>query len=123
MPSRVQIGTGRGVPPAPDAEDRHPKPIEGQLQRVAARDGAAADAGTCRVLELDVQRQRVDAAFVEQRQYTEFAFSRLEAKMDAGFGRVGRVERKLDQFIDVQLQANQLVERRLTALEQQPGRT
>lgn len=75
----------------------------------------------------------VDVALLEQRQYTEFAFSRLEAKMDAGFARFDerfdrsdnrfdRLERKLDQFIDVQLQANQLVERRLTALEQQPGR-
>jgi hypothetical protein len=42
----------------------------------------------------------VDAAFVEQRQYTEFANSRLEAKMDAGFGRVERIERKLDLLID-----------------------
>jgi hypothetical protein len=35
--------------------------------------------------------------------------------MDAGFG---RLERKLDQFIEVQLHTNQLVERRLLALEQ-----
>lgn len=32
-------------------------------------------------------------------------------------GRMGRVERKLDQFIDVQSAANLLVERRLNALE------
>ena len=41
------------------------------------------------------------AGFVEQREYTEFSHARLEAKMDAGFARVDRIERKLDQFIDV----------------------
>ena len=69
--------------------------------------------------QVDRRFDHVDAAIIEQRQYTEFAYSRLEAKMDAGFGRFGRVERKLDQFIDVQLQTNQLVDRRLRALEEQ----
>jgi len=52
------------------------------------------------------------AGFVEQREYTEFSHARLEAKMDAGytrlevkmdagFARVDRIERKLDQFIDI----------------------
>jgi len=92
--------------------------------------------------EVNRRFDQVDAAIVEQREYTEFAYSRLEAKMeagfsrlegkidaesgrldakmDAGFGHVGRIERKLDQFIDVQLQANQLMDRRLRALEEQP---
>ena len=83
--------------------------------------------------------QAVDEAFREQREYTEFGFARLEqrleARMDAGFARVderfasvdgslavlgaglARVERKLDQFIDVQTRTNELVERRLQALE------
>ena len=34
--------------------------------------------------------EQVDAAFVEQRQYTEFAFQRLESTMDARFSRLGR---------------------------------
>jgi hypothetical protein len=68
---------------------------------------------------IDRRFDQVDAALVEQRQYTEFAYARLEAKMDAGFGEVGRIARKLDQFIDVQLQTNQLVDRRLRTLEQQ----
>ena len=83
---------------------------------------------------VDERFDAVDVALIEQRQYTEFAFSSLEAKMDAGFARFDerfarsderfdRMERKLDQFIDVQLQTNQLVDRRLTALEKQPGRT
>ena len=67
---------------------------------------------------VDRRFDAVDAALLEQRQYTEFGYARLEAKMDAGFARFERVERKLDQFIDVQLQTNQLVERRLNALEQ-----
>ena len=53
------------------------------------------------------------AGFVEQREYTEFSHARLEAKMDMGFASVERLERKLGQFIDVQLQTNALVERRL----------
>ena len=72
--------------------------------------------------------QAVDDALREQREYTEFAFSRLEQRMDAGFARIddhfskidaglARVERKLDQFIDVQIRTNDLVERRLRALE------
>jgi hypothetical protein len=52
----------------------------------------------------------VDVALVEQRQYTEFAFERLDGRFD-------RLERKLDQFIDTQSTANRLMERRLTALE------
>ncbi len=54
--------------------------------------------------------------------------ARLDATMDAGFanvdarftsmdGRFSRLERKLDQFIDTQSKANELVERRLQALE------
>ena len=50
---------------------------------------------------VDARFDQVDAAILEQRQYTEFAYSRLEAKMDAwlsrfegkmdaGFGRLGR---------------------------------
>jgi outer membrane murein-binding lipoprotein Lpp len=65
--------------------------------------------------KMDQRFNAVDAALLEQRQYTEFAYGRLEAKMDAGFS---RLERKLDQFIEVQLHANQLVDRRLLALEQ-----
>jgi len=77
----------------------------------------------------------VEEALREQREYTEFCFVRLEQRMDAGFSRIderfgeiddrfgrmeaglARVERKLDQFIDVQSRTNELVERRLLALE------
>ena len=70
---------------------------------------------------VDERFDQVDTALVEQRLYTEFASERLDAKMDAGFanmdGRFSRLERKLDQFIDTQSTANELVERRLQALE------
>ena len=68
--------------------------------------------------QVDRRFDQIDAAIIEQRQYTEFAYSRLENRMDVGFG---RIERKLDQFIDVQLHTNQLVDRRLRALEQRQG--
>ena len=62
----------------------------------------------------------VDAAVAEQRQYTEWAYSRLEARietLDASMTTgLARLERKLDQFIDAQSKANDLVERRLQRL-------
>ena len=55
--------------------------------------------------EVDRRFEQVDAAFVEQRQYTEFAYQRLDTRMDAGFsrleGHIVRVERKVDQLIDM----------------------
>ena len=63
---------------------------------------------------LDERFDAVDVALIEQRQYTEFAFDRLDSRFD-------RLERKLDQFIDVQSRTNALVERRLTALEPRPA--
>ena len=54
-------------------------------------------------VSVDRRFDAVDAAFVEQRQYTEFAFEKLgamfgklETKMDARFD---RLERTLGQFI------------------------
>jgi hypothetical protein len=62
--------------------------------------------------KLDALTQSVDAAFVEQREYTELAFGRLAAEMRIGFGQVdarfNRLERKLDQFIDTQSRGNAL---------------
>ena len=63
---------------------------------------------------VDARFAQVDVAFLEQRQYTEFAFDRLRTEMQDGFE---RLERKLDQFIDVQMRTNILAERRLTLLE------
>lgn len=88
---------------------------------------------------VDDRFNAVDVAMIEQRQYTEFAFDRLAGEVRNGFeavngrldgvngrfdgvdGRFNRLERKLDQFIDTQSHANELVERRLTALEPRSG--
>jgi len=88
---------------------------------------------------VDARFDQVDAAIAEQRQYTEFAYDRLNSKMDAGFariderfgridgrfaqmdGRFARLERKLDQFIDTQSKTNELVERRLHLWEPPPS--
>ncbi len=79
--------------------------------------------------EVDRRFDEVTTAIVEQRQYTEFAFERLQEMMQDGFKTLtatvdrglGRLERKIDQLIDVQFQTNALVERRLTALESPEG--
>ena len=81
---------------------------------------------------VDQRFDDVTASLVDQRQYTEFAFDRLASEMRAGFKgvdirfngieiRFNRLERKLDQFIDTQSKANELVERRLQSLETEPG--
>ena len=67
-----------------------------------------------RFRQVDKRFDQVDAALQEQRRYTEFSYGRLDAKMDAGFA---RLERKVDQLIDTQSKTNELVERRLQALE------
>jgi hypothetical protein len=59
---------------------------------------------------VDRRFDEVSEHFVEQRQYTEFAFERLDQKMTVRFDRLEgtmtarfeRLERKLDQFIDGQ---------------------
>ena len=81
---------------------------------------------------VDERFDAVDVALIEQRQYTEFAFDRLADEVRTGFegvngrldgadGRFNRLERKLNQFIDTQSRANELVERRLIALEPRSG--
>ena len=78
---------------------------------------------------VDRRFDQVDAAMVEQRAYTEFAYETLDSRMSTGFatldrkmqagfatldrktevgfarvdGRVARLERKIDQIIDLQI--------------------
>ena len=67
-------------------------------------------------LSIDKRFDEVTAAFVEQRQYTEFAFTRLEKRMTEGFAtmetrflgvdnRLERLERKLDRALDLRRRA------------------
>ena len=86
-----------------------------------------ADDLTVRVLALETKMEEistslnqrfsdVDAAFLEQRQFTEFVYerldekiTRLDEKVDAGFARLARkmeagftrLERRLDQMLDL----------------------
>jgi len=88
--------------------------------------GASVDA---RFEQLDRRFDDLDAALLEQRAYTGFAYEKLDAKMDGGFsrldqkmdagfssldqkmdagftqvdGRFARLERKIDQIIDLHL--------------------
>jgi hypothetical protein len=50
--------------------------------------------------DIDRRLEEVNQHFVEQRQYTEFAYGRLERRMAAGFG---RIEAKLDHVISSNL--------------------
>lgn len=112
--------------------------LEGRLVRVEDK----IDGITASIAKLSASIDRgfhgVDEAIDDQRKFVEFSFTRLEtkvdagftrvdanavrlekkldegfARMDTGFGRVGRIERKLDQFIDAQVKTNKLVGRRL----------
>jgi hypothetical protein len=80
-----------------------PQTVEQKLDALSASVDKRFDA-------VDKQFETVTVAIVEQRQYTEFAFGRVETRLD-------RIERKLDQFIDTQTKTNELVERRLTRFE------
>src|SRR3954467_13036856 len=80
---------------------------------------------------VDERFNAVDVALIEQRQYPELAFDRIETRFNtlespcatvetrvaAGEGRFPRRERNPAQFIDPQATTNKLVELRLTALE------
>jgi chromosome segregation ATPase len=50
--------------------------------------------------QVDRRFDGIESALIEQREYTEFAFERLDRKMDAGFA---RLERKVDRILDLQM--------------------
>ena len=60
--------------------------LDGLIQSVDAR----FEQVDRRFEEVDRRFDQVDAAFIEQRAYTEFAYERLDSKMDAGFARLDR---------------------------------
>ena len=51
-------------------------------------------------ISMDRRFEGVDAAIVEQRQYTEFAFGQLQQELVVVKSGLARVERKLDRLID-----------------------
>lgn len=106
--------------------------VEQKIDALSASVDARFDAVDARfdalMASMNAEFEQIAAAFVEQRQYTEFAFDRLGQEMRTGFnrldgrlsdldGRLERVERKLDRFIDTQSATNALVGRRLQRLE------
>jgi chromosome segregation ATPase len=52
---------------------------------------------------IDKRFDGIEAALVEQREYTEFAYGRLDAKIDGLSTGFVRLERKMDQVIDLHL--------------------
>jgi chromosome segregation ATPase len=66
---------------------------------------------------VDVRFNSVDSRFNS----VDSRFDSLDSRFDSLDSRFNRLERKLDQFIDTQSKANQLMERRLQALETEPG--
>jgi hypothetical protein len=81
-----------------DAVDRRFEAVDRRFEAVDRRFDALDR-------RLDEMGRAADEAHLEQRQYTEFVFTRLDTKMDAGFARVdghiGRLERKIDRIIEL----------------------
>ncbi len=106
-------------------DSRKGEPMTGEVDNVREQVQAVEQKLDILSASVDGRFDGMDAALVEQRQYTEFAFDRLASEMKAGFssvdGRFNRIERKLDRFIETQSKANELVERRQRALEPQSG--
>ena len=75
-------------------------PMEALPERVTAVEGKLDALGA----RVDARFDDVTRALVEQREYTEFAFERLQTEMRAGFSAMAtnfaRLERKFDQLID-----------------------
>src|SRR5262245_24559769 len=90
------------------------RPVRSVLGVIVVMDDGRLAKGRTMDQEIERRFDDIQGALVEQRQYTEFAFERLASEMREGFD---RLTRKLDQFINTQSKTNELVERRLKALE------
>jgi hypothetical protein len=103
----TMLDSNAGATMAPSDQNltRRVDGLEIKLDDVSEKIDRLSDSIDQRFEQVDRRFEQIDAAFVEQRQYTEFAYQRLDTKMDAGFGRLeghmGRVERKVDQLIDI----------------------
>jgi hypothetical protein len=90
--------------------------IEEKLDGLAASVDARFAGVDARFDQVDAQFEQIYAAITEQRAYTEFAYERLDAKMDSGFsrldqkmdagfaqvgGQLARLDRKSDQIMDL----------------------
>jgi archaellum component FlaC len=94
--------------------------VDGRFNRVDRRLNGIDD----RLEGIDRRLDRADRRFdaVDGRfDGIDARFDRMDDRFDGMDGRFDRLERKLDQFIDTQSKTNELVERRLTALEPRSG--
>ena len=129
-------------------DSREDETVADRIDRLTERVTGVEDrlevlAGSLAELSASVDRRfdDMDRGFLEQREYTEFAFERLRTEMnerlasvdksfdamdkrfDAADSRFARLERKLDQYLDVTMRRNELIERRLDALERRKPST
>jgi hypothetical protein len=92
-------GMGRRL----DAHDRRFDGIDGRLDGIDGRlDGidGRLDAHDGRFDAIDAQLRDIPAHFAEQRSYIDMGLEKTQTMLKA---EIGRVERKLDQFIDSEL--------------------
>jgi hypothetical protein len=122
-------------------DSREDETVADRIDRLTERVTGVEDrlevlAGSLAELSASVDRRfdDMDRGVLEQREYTEFAFERLRTEMnerfasvdkrfDAADSRFARLERKLDQYLDVTMRRNELIERRLDALERRKPST
>lgn len=101
----LDSNAGAAMAPSDQNLTRRVDGLEIKLDDVSEKIDRLSDSIDQRFEQVDRRFEQVDAAFVEQRQYTEFAYQRLDTRMDAGFsrleGHIVRVERKVDQLIDM----------------------
>jgi hypothetical protein len=68
-----------------------------RVTRIEQKLDVLSDSVDARFEQVDKRFVEVQEHFVEQREYTEFAYDRLDRRMTQGFS---RLERKIDQLID-----------------------
>jgi hypothetical protein len=72
------------------------KPVSETLETIGEKVTALSESVDSRFAEIDKRFDEVSEAFVEQRQYTEFAFAELRTQMNDGFE---KLDRKLDRVL------------------------
>ena len=83
-----------------DALPERVQAIERKLDALSSSVDQRFESVDRRFDDIDRRFEEVNQHFAEQRQYTEFAYTRLERRMAAGFS---RIEAKLDRVISSNL--------------------
>ena len=82
------------------AEEEQHRQTPTTIQELSVSVDNRFDAMDRRFEAVDRRFDEVDGAIVEQRQYTEFAFGKLQQELVVVKSGLGRVERKLDRLIE-----------------------